>query len=163
MLAKGARVVIADFNSDMGQETVELIQQAGGEAAFVQGDVSEEESVKEAVDLLYQLMGRLDIACNSAAVSRGAGPIHEYEREVFDQTLEMCLTNTWLCMKYEIAAMLTNGWWRYRQYLVQFIPERPGLQHRLRRGKSRVLTFSPRALPPSTVPGEFASMWFLPV
>jgi NAD(P)-dependent dehydrogenase (short-subunit alcohol dehydrogenase family) len=106
---EGARVVIADFNSDMGQETVELIQQAGGEAAFVQGDVSKEESVKEAVDYTVSTYGRLDIACNSAAVSRGAGPIHEYEREVFDQTLEMCLTNTWLCMKYEIAAMLKTG------------------------------------------------------
>jgi NAD(P)-dependent dehydrogenase (short-subunit alcohol dehydrogenase family) len=51
----------------------------------------------------------LDIACNSAALSRGSGPIHQYERDVFDQTLEMCLTNTWLCMKYEIAAMLETG------------------------------------------------------
>ena len=106
---EGARVVIADFNSDMGQETVELIRQADGEAAFIQGDVSVEDSVKAAVDFAVSTYGRLDIACNSAAVSRGAGPIHEYEREVFDQTLEMCLTNTWLCMKYEIAAMLETG------------------------------------------------------
>ena len=53
--------------------------------------------------------GWLDIACNTAALSRRSGPIHEYERSVFDQTLEMCLTNTWLCMKYEIAAMLATG------------------------------------------------------
>ena len=106
---EGAKVVIADFNAEMGQETVKLIQQAGGEAAFVQGDVSEEESVKKAVNFAVSTYGRLDIACNSAAVSRGSGPIHEFEREVFDQTLEMCLTNTWLCMKYEIAAMLKTG------------------------------------------------------
>ena len=106
---EGARVVIADFNVEMGQETVQLIQQAGGEAAFVQGDVSKEESVKEAVDFVVATYGRLDIACNSAAVSRGSGPIHEYQREVFDHTLEMCLTNTWLCMKYEITAMLKSG------------------------------------------------------
>ena len=106
---EGARVVIADFNSDMGQETVELIKEAGGEAAFIQGDVSKEESVKKAIHFAASTYGRLDIACNSAAVSRGSGPIHEYEREVFDQTLEMCLTNTWLCMKYEISAMLESG------------------------------------------------------
>jgi NAD(P)-dependent dehydrogenase (short-subunit alcohol dehydrogenase family) len=93
----------------MGEQTVSLIQQAGGEAAFVQGDVSKEESVRAAVDFAVATYGRLDIACNSAAVSRGGGPIHEYEREVFDHTLEMCLTNTWLCMKYEIAAMLQTG------------------------------------------------------
>jgi NAD(P)-dependent dehydrogenase (short-subunit alcohol dehydrogenase family) len=106
---EGARVVIADFNPEMGQETVKLIQENGGDAAFIQGDVSKEESVKEAVDFTVATYGSLDIACNSAAVSRGSGPIHEYEREVFDHTLEMCLTNTWLCMKYEIMAMLEHG------------------------------------------------------
>jgi NAD(P)-dependent dehydrogenase (short-subunit alcohol dehydrogenase family) len=106
---EGAKVVIADFNAEMGAETVQLIEQAGGTAAFVEGDVSKEDSVKEAVDFVVATYGRLDIACNSAAVSRGSGPIHEFERSVFDQTLEMCLTNTWLCMKYELAAMLQSG------------------------------------------------------
>jgi 2,5-dichloro-2,5-cyclohexadiene-1,4-diol dehydrogenase 1 len=106
---EGAKVAIADFNAKMGQETVKLIEQAGGTAAFIEGDVSKEESVKEAVDFAVATYGRLDIACNSAAVSRGSGPIHEFERSVFDQTLEMCLTNTWLCMKYEVAAMLQSG------------------------------------------------------
>lgn len=106
---EGAKVVIADFNAEMGEQCVQLIRDAGGEAAFIQGDVSKEESVKEAIDFVVSTYGRLDIACNSAAVSRGSGPIHEFEREVFDQTLEMCLTNTWLCMKYELAAMIENG------------------------------------------------------
>jgi len=106
---EGAKVVIADFNAEMGEETAQLIRDAGGDAAFIQGDVSKEESVKEAIDFAVSTYGRLDIACNSAAVSRGSGPIHEYDREVFDQTLEMCLTNTWLCMKYEIPAMLESG------------------------------------------------------
>ena len=106
---EGAKVVVADFNEEMGNETVSLITEAGGEATFVHGDVSKEDSVKAMVDTTVATYGRLDIACNSAAVSRGAGPIHEFERDVFDQTLEMCLTNTWLCMKYEIAAMLESG------------------------------------------------------
>ncbi len=106
---EGANVVIADFNADSGEETAALIRDAGGEAAFIQGDVSKEDSVKAMVDFALRQYGRLDIACNSAAVSRGSGPIHEYQREVFDATLEMCLTNTWLCMKYEIAAMLQAG------------------------------------------------------
>jgi NAD(P)-dependent dehydrogenase (short-subunit alcohol dehydrogenase family) len=106
---EGARVVVADFNEEMGNETVALISSAGGEASFVHGDVSVEDSVKAMVEAVLATYGRLDIACNSAAVSRGAGPIHEFEREVFDQTLAMCLTNTWLCMKYEIAAMLETG------------------------------------------------------
>jgi NAD(P)-dependent dehydrogenase (short-subunit alcohol dehydrogenase family) len=106
---EGARVVVADFNEELGTETVRLIEAAGGIATFSHGDVSKEESVRAMVEVAVSTWGRLDIACNSAALSRGSGPIHEYERSVFDQTLEMCLTNTWLCMKYEIAAMLETG------------------------------------------------------
>jgi NAD(P)-dependent dehydrogenase (short-subunit alcohol dehydrogenase family) len=106
---EGAKVVVVDFNKDMGNQTVQLITDTGGVAHFFHADVSKEGSVKDTVDFVLDKYGRLDIACNSAALSRGAGPIHEYERSVFDQTLEMCLTNTWLCMKYEIAAMLENG------------------------------------------------------
>jgi NAD(P)-dependent dehydrogenase (short-subunit alcohol dehydrogenase family) len=93
----------------MGAETVRLINAAGGEALYVHCDVSDEDSVRAMVDTALQAFGRLDIACNSAALSRGSGPIHLFDRGVFDQTLEMCLTNTWLCMKYEIAAMLEHG------------------------------------------------------
>ena len=106
---EGASVVVADFNEESGNETVALINGEGGSAMFVAGDVSDEASVKAMVAAAVDTYGRLDIACNSAAVSRGSGPIHEFEREVFDQTLEMCLTNTWLCMKHEIAAMLETG------------------------------------------------------
>jgi NAD(P)-dependent dehydrogenase (short-subunit alcohol dehydrogenase family) len=106
---EGATVVVADFNEEMGNETVKLIEEAGGVASFIHGDVSQEDSVQAMVDFVLETYGRLDIACNSAAVSRGAGPIHQFERSVFDQTVEMCLTNTWLCMKYEIAAMLKTG------------------------------------------------------
>ncbi|RLQ22835.1 SDR family oxidoreductase [Seongchinamella sediminis] len=107
--AEGASVVVADYNREMGEETTALIRAAGGEATFCFGDVSDEESVKQMLDTVVASYGRLDIACNSAALSRGSGPIHEYQLEVFEETLQMCLTNTWLCMKYEIPLMLAAG------------------------------------------------------
>ena len=106
---EGARVMVADFNAESGEETAALIRAEGGDARLVHGDVSDEASVQKMVEETVAAWGRLDIACNSAALSRGSGPIHQFTREVFDQTLEMCLTNTWLCMKHEIAAMLENG------------------------------------------------------
>jgi len=106
---EGASVVVADFNEAAGQETVSAINESGGKALFVKADVSNEEQVKAAVAVAIERFGRLDIACNSAAVSRGSGPIHQFEKGVFDATLELCLTNTWLCMKYEIEAMLAGG------------------------------------------------------
>ena len=106
---EGAKVIVADFNAETGQETVDKIKEAGGEAHFVCTDVSEEEQVKAMINTAIEVFGGLDIACNSAAVSRGSGPIHEYERSVFDDTLEMCLTNTWLCLQHEVGAMLDLG------------------------------------------------------
>lgn len=105
----GAKVLVSDVNDAMGEETVRLITAAGGEAVYAHCDVSDEDSVRAMVDTALKAFGRLDIACNSAALSRGSGPIHTFDRGVFDQTLEMCLTSTWLCMKYEIAAMLEHG------------------------------------------------------
>ena len=106
---EGAKVVVADFNPETGQETVSRIQQFGGEAVLAVADVSDESAVKAMVDKAVSHFGGLDIACNSAAVSRGSGLIHEFERSVFDDTLTYCLTNTWLCMKYELEVMLAQG------------------------------------------------------
>jgi NAD(P)-dependent dehydrogenase (short-subunit alcohol dehydrogenase family) len=106
---EGAKVVVADFNDESGGETVRLIEADGGEASFVHCDVSDEKLVASMVEHAVNTFGRLDVACNSAALSRGQGPIHQFEREVFDHTLEMCLTNTWLCMKYELEQMLQAG------------------------------------------------------
>ena len=106
---EGAQVVVADINDAAGRETVQLIERAGGQAVFIQGDVSVEEQVRATVQKALDTYGKLDIACNSAALSRGTGPLHEFEREVYDQTIEMCMTSTWLCMKYELQAMLAAG------------------------------------------------------
>jgi NAD(P)-dependent dehydrogenase (short-subunit alcohol dehydrogenase family) len=106
---EGARVVVADFNADSGQETVSRIQEAGGDAVLAVADVSNEDAVKEMIATAVNQYGALDIACNSAAVSRGSGLIHEFERSVFDDTLTYCLTNTWLCMKHELEVMLAAG------------------------------------------------------
>jgi NAD(P)-dependent dehydrogenase (short-subunit alcohol dehydrogenase family) len=106
---EGAKVIVADFNTETGQETVAAIKAAGGDAHFVAADVSDEDQVKVMIETAIRVYGGLDIACNSAAVSRGSGPIHEFERSVFDDTLEMCLTNTWLCLKHEVTAMLASA------------------------------------------------------
>ena len=109
LASEGAKVLVVDFNADSGQQTVQDIKAKGGSADFCQADVSDEQQVKAMVDTAVERYGRLDIACNSAAVSKGSGPIHQFSREVFDHTLSMCLTNTWLCLKYEVEAMLASG------------------------------------------------------
>lgn len=106
---EGAKVAVLELNVESGEDSAASIRAAGGDAIFVSVDVSDEAQVKAAIEQVVSHYGRLDIACNNAAVSRGSGPIQNFERKVFDETLELCLTNTWLCMKYEIEAMNANG------------------------------------------------------
>jgi len=108
MARAGARVVVADLNIETANETADLIKAAGGDAVAFKADVSDEAQVKALVECCVAHYGALNVACNSAAVSRGSGQIHTYDRDVFDSTLELCLTNTFLCLKHEVEAML-NG------------------------------------------------------
>jgi NAD(P)-dependent dehydrogenase (short-subunit alcohol dehydrogenase family) len=109
LASEGARVLVVDFNEETAEQAVNDIVNAGGEAKTFVADVSDEPRVTRMVKAAIDQWGTLDIACNSAAVSRGSGPIHTFDKAVFDQTLELCLTNTFLCMKYEIEAMLEQG------------------------------------------------------
>ena len=109
MAAAGAKVLVVDLNEETAEATRAAITEAGGEAVTFIADVSDEARVAAMVQCAVDSFGQLDIACNSAAVSRGSGPIHTFEKSVFDQTLDLCLTNTFLCMKYEIEAMLASG------------------------------------------------------
>ncbi len=54
---EGAKVVVADLNEAGGQETVKLITDAGGEAAFVQIDVSKEEDAQKLIDFAVKTFG----------------------------------------------------------------------------------------------------------
>jgi NAD(P)-dependent dehydrogenase (short-subunit alcohol dehydrogenase family) len=109
LASEGARVLVVDFNEETAEQAVNDIVNAGGEAKTFVADVSDETRVTRMVQAAIDQWETLDIACNSAAVSRGSGPIHTFDKAVFDQTLELCLTNTFLCMKYEIEAMLEQG------------------------------------------------------
>jgi NAD(P)-dependent dehydrogenase (short-subunit alcohol dehydrogenase family) len=106
LASEGARVLVVDLNEATAQDTADAIRKAGGEAAVFTADVSDEDRVTAMVKTAVDTFGSLDVACNSAAVSRGSGPIHTFDKAVFDQTLDLCLTNTFLCMKHEIEAML---------------------------------------------------------
>ena len=106
---EGASVLVADLNSETASETADLIRQQGGIAETFCGDVSDESQVAAMTQSAIDRLGGLDIACNSAAVSRGSGPIHTYDLAVWEQTLALCVTNTFLCMKYQIEYMLSQG------------------------------------------------------
>jgi NAD(P)-dependent dehydrogenase (short-subunit alcohol dehydrogenase family) len=108
----GARVVIADVLDEQGRETVDLIEDAGGEAMFVPADVSRRSDVEGLVRAVIQTYGRLDCAHNNAGIE-GIGPpgaeFHTLRDEAWDELLSINLKGVWLSMQGEIAHMLTQG------------------------------------------------------
>src|SRR3954452_12494555 len=68
MAGSGARMVVSDVNEDGGRETVDAIEQAGGEAIFVRADVASSADVQALIRASVETYGRLDCAVNNAGV-----------------------------------------------------------------------------------------------
>ncbi|MBD2072353.1 SDR family oxidoreductase [Phormidium sp. FACHB-592] len=104
-----AKVVVVGRRMDEGEETVRLIQEAGGEAIFVQADVTKEADVKAMVDQAVGVFGRLDIAFNNAGtVGENPSLIEQTEAE-YERMMNVNVKGVWLSMKYESAQMLKQG------------------------------------------------------
>ena len=106
---EGAKVVVSDVSAEAGQETVQLIQNAGGEASFVAADVSKAAEVEALIATCVDTYGRLDCAHNNAGIEGPGAPTAEYSEEGWDQVIAINLTGVWLCLKYEIPEMLKHG------------------------------------------------------
>jgi NAD(P)-dependent dehydrogenase (short-subunit alcohol dehydrogenase family) len=104
-----AKVVVVGRRIDEGEETVRLIQEVGGEAVFVQADVTKEADVKAMVDKTVDVFGRLDIAFNNAGMGGENPSLIEQTEAEYDRTMNVNVKGVWLSMKYEIAQMLKQG------------------------------------------------------
>ncbi|NOU92260.1 glucose 1-dehydrogenase [Paenibacillus sp. LMG 31456] len=102
---EGATVIVNDLLEEKGQETVELIKQAGGNAVFIQADVTDPESVKAMVDQVIAAYGRIDVLFNNAGVS-GVGAIHEVEPDAWDRVININIRGVYLPSKYVIPHMM---------------------------------------------------------
>jgi NAD(P)-dependent dehydrogenase (short-subunit alcohol dehydrogenase family) len=107
--AAGAQVVAADIAADGGEETVEKINRDGGEAVFVRTDVSQAADVAAAVQAAVRTYGGLDCACNAAAIEIETKLLADCEEAAFDRIVAVNLKSIFLCLKYEIRAMLERG------------------------------------------------------
>ena len=105
----GARVVVTGRRKEEGDETAKLARAAGGEAHFVQGDVSKTSDVQGFVQKTVEKFGRLDVAFNNAGIEGRWLPIVDLPEEQFDQVSAINIKGVWLCLKYEMQQMLKQG------------------------------------------------------
>lgn len=109
-LAKeGAKVAVSDVVVAGGEETVRLIQAAGGEALFIKADVTQVAEVEALINKVVETYGRLDCAFNNAGIEGTMTSTTECSEENFDRTIAVNLKGVWLCMKHEIPHMLKQG------------------------------------------------------
>ncbi len=105
----GAKVVVADIDERAGRETVQIIRDGGGDATFVQVDVSQTGDVADMVGQALSAYGRIDMAHNNAGVEAAKATCHEISEEDWDRVIDINLKGVWLCMKQQIAVMVEQG------------------------------------------------------
>ncbi len=106
---QGAKVVVSDVARQGGDETVRLLKEAGGEALFVPCDVSQSKEVERLISTTVASYGRLDAAVNNAGIEGVLTTVVDYPEEMWQKVININLTGSWLCMKYEIPQMLKQG------------------------------------------------------
>ncbi len=105
----GGKVVIADFNEEIGGKQTQKIIDAGGTAAFVKADVSNPKDVEAMVQFAVDTYGRLDAAVNNAALTPDDKPLADMDEDRFDALIAVDLKGVALCLKYEVRQMLKQG------------------------------------------------------
>lgn len=111
MFAKaGANVCVADVNDAGGEATAQAITEAGGNAHYVRCNVGDSEQVQAIVAACVARFGALHYAVNSAGISGTMlQPITQTDEAVFDSVMAVNVRGVWLCMKYQIPAILQSG------------------------------------------------------
>jgi NAD(P)-dependent dehydrogenase (short-subunit alcohol dehydrogenase family) len=97
------------MNEDGGQQTVHMITENGGDATFVQVDVSSAAAVEAMISKAVETYGRLDCAHNNAGIIGDGTTVTECTEDIWHRVISINLTGVWLCMKYEIPQMLKQG------------------------------------------------------
>jgi NAD(P)-dependent dehydrogenase (short-subunit alcohol dehydrogenase family) len=111
--AEGARVALADVQTEAGKQVEEQITAEGGVAAFLPCDVSREEQVRAAVDRCAALFGGLQIVVNCAGIVQ-VGLLHELDAGQWDHLMSVNLKSVFFSFKHAWAHLQKNP----RSYMV---------------------------------------------
>lgn len=106
---EGARVVVSARRQSLLDQLVDEIQQQGGHASALAGDVTNEEFAEKLVMHTVSQFGGLDIAFNNAGTMQWTGDTCAFKLSEWEETISINLTSGFLGAKYQIPAMLERG------------------------------------------------------
>lgn len=107
--AHGARLVVTDVNREGGEALLADLNAAGGDAIFQPADLASEADIEALVAKAVSHFGRLDGAFNNAGIEQKNKPLDELTLEEWDRAIRIDLTAVFLCIKYQVKAMLGTG------------------------------------------------------
>jgi NAD(P)-dependent dehydrogenase (short-subunit alcohol dehydrogenase family) len=108
--AEGAKVVVAEFDDEAGEETVRLVREAGGKASFVKTDVSDEASAARMVKHATEIYGRVDVLYNNAGIMPEADhSVVDTDVATWDKVMAVNVRGVFLGCKYAIPRMVEQG------------------------------------------------------
>ena len=108
--AEGAKVVVAEFDTASGEETVGLVADAGGEATFVKTDVSVEDDARRMVEAAASAYGRVDVLYNNAGIMPEADhSVVDTDVYTWDRVMAVNLRGVYLGCKHAIPRMVEQG------------------------------------------------------
>ena len=105
---EGARVVVNGRTISLGEQVAQEINDAGGEAIFVQGDVSRREDVDDLVDATVDHFGGLDIVVNNAGVNHSAS-FFDITDDDWDWVMGVDLKGTFMLSQSAARVMVEQG------------------------------------------------------
>ena len=105
--SNGASVVVSDINQEGGDETVALIEDAGGTATFVRCDVSDRDDVDALLQATLDAYGGLDLAVNNAGIAHQPQRLHELDDETWERVTSISFHGVFLCLRAELGYIST--------------------------------------------------------
>lgn len=106
---EGARVAVADIDSAIGEETVRLIKEEGGEAIFVKTDVTDSKQIKALINTTTSTFGVLHILFNNAGVGNSEVRSVDLSEEEWDRVIDINLKGVFLGIKYAVPEFIKAG------------------------------------------------------
>ena len=103
---EGAKVVVADVQTDLGEQ---VVSELGDAARFAQCDVTDEAAIAAAIDLATSTWGRLDVMFNNAGVVGAVGPVADTEAAAWARTIDILLTSVFYGCKHAARVMVPQG------------------------------------------------------
>lgn len=107
-LEEGAKVAIADISEENGRRALELIDKKGHNVLFIKADISKEVDARRIIDETVAKFGKLDILFNNAGIWIDK-KVEDLEVEEWDRIMDINLKGVFLCSKYAVPQMRTQG------------------------------------------------------